>query len=230
MNSPRPDSPEKVQTPVSPMPPAMTRSTSQRRISMELQLGAVDGSEDWRNALPSPVRQTPHRRHSGVGRSALNPQRDLHINTGSNQSGTASLPSPRLPFPRSSSELPGGKRLQRHLSLTGATSASEASITVSLTSASLTSPTRPAHTRYSSDLPVSLKAMASPSRESHEPVAFPRPRHDSEATSNYNSTMASYSTGDDSSTQISRSGSQTPAPRHRITVNVADEAPVVYVS
>ncbi|KDN40353.1 hypothetical protein K437DRAFT_270014 [Tilletiaria anomala UBC 951] len=251
MSSPRaPTPPEPSQLPPSslstqfPTSSAMTRTSSQRRISMELQLGFAAASsenlDDWRAAITAtPVRHTPHRRHSGVGRSTpspLNPQRDSLASPTVHGNGSP-LPSPRLPFPRSASstDSPGAKRLHRHLSLSGAASASEASLAVTLGSptspTSLTSPTRPAHHRFSSDLPVTLSAVQNSKSDNaiEQPgIAFPRHRNDSAVTSTYNNTQASFATGEDSSTPPSRSGGTAPGPKHKLFVPVPGEPPIVY--
>ena len=234
--------PKSAPLPIPSAAPPMARSSSQRRISMELSLGSANASTENLEELraASPVRHTPLRRHSGVSRptpSLLNPSRDLPASP-SVIGGGASLPSPRLPFPRSASvtnDSPSAKRLHRHLSLSGTTSASEASLAANAISASSPklAPQRPPHHRFSSEFSSGYRVPLSPTTaksDSQSPgLAFPRPRYDSEVTLGYNSTLASVSTSEESP-HLSRSNSQTPAPRHKLVVSEPGETPVTYVS
>ncbi len=211
--------------------PGMTRSSSQRRISIELQLGSAGLSSeslvDWR--VPgSPMRPPAQRRNSGVGKpspSILGTVRDQ----------TLVLPAGRMPFPRSLSQndSSAARRLARHVSLSGAHGVGEGLVVPS-------SPSpkpylqRPAHHWFSTELPLTRTTTSARSQEDDHPsgarangpvppLVFPRPRYDTEVTTNSTPTRTEDQPG------LQRTAS-TPAPRPKLVVSEPGEIPVIYVS
>lgn len=238
-------------------PAALARTTSQKRISQELALGqlprAVIGStenlDDYLFTSGSPNRHAPTRRHSArliPGPSLLNPSREslLNLSSQSNAESEASA-SPRVPFPRGTSDSPGARRMTRNLSMNAGVSdtfstASSGPSTATATNGSSISPkvtSRPQfrHMRYSSDL--HLPSMTrntsiggrSPdlSVDERSYISTSRSRFDSEMGSVYTNTLGSLAT-EDAASAVTRGSRDATGPKHKIVVAEEGKPNVTY--